>query len=70
MSKLKPCPFCGHKLKMKFPEFTKMSDGDYVVSHYCETIRRLGGLPGVTIDVYGVTKKEAIDNWNRRYIDA
>ena len=69
MSKLKPCPFCGHKLKMKFPELSRMSDVEYVISHYCQTIRRSGGCPGVTIDVYGVTRQEAIDNWNRRIAD-
>lgn len=66
--KLKPCPFCGKKLTDGFPDFYKMGDGDWLISHYCPSLRRLGCLPGVTIDVYGVTKKQAADLWNTRAV--
>lgn len=64
--KFKPCPFCGAKIEDAFPDVSRMSDGDWVVTHYCAGLRRPGGAVGVTIDVYGVTKKQAADLWNTR----
>lgn len=64
--KFKPCPFCGAKIEDVFPDVSRMRDGDWVVTHYCPSLRRPGGDVGVTIDVYGRTKKQAAELWNTR----
>lgn len=62
--KLRPCPFCGEVPAGEFPDFYQLSDGVWVVSHYCGALAH----PGVTVamDVYGDTKQEAAKRWNTR----
>lgn len=61
--KLKPCPFCNEKIKDEFPTVSKIDENEWQVCHYCE--HPFGAL-GVTITVYGVTKKQAVHRWNDR----
>lgn len=61
---LKPCPFCGAKQEGGNLHLLKLSDGGWVVNHYCETDNEYE--LGVTIDVYGTTKEQAVKRWNKR----
>lgn len=61
---LKPCPFCG--LAESPHKVSKLSDGSWVVSHYCDPEDL---VLKISISVYGNTKKEAIERWNRRATD-
>ena len=54
LEKLKPCPFCGKKPKVHF----QLDDiGDYRVQ-----CRNCGASTGEIV----YSKKEAIENWNKR----
>lgn len=61
---LKPCPFCGATQGSERLRVLKLTDGEWVVNHYCETDNEYE--LGVTIDVYGVTREQAVERWNRR----
>lgn len=63
-NKLESCPFCGAKQEDGNLHLLKLSDGGWVVNHYCETDNEYE--LGVTIGVYGTTKEQAIERWNRR----
>ena len=64
--KLRPCPFCGEKIKDEFPNVSKLAKDDWCISHYCTTLRRPCGAHGVSVDVYGISKKQAVEMWNTR----
>lgn len=62
--KLKPCPFCGARIKNEWPNVANFDQGKWEVSHHCPT-ENLHGL-GVCIQAYGSTRKQAIERWNTR----
>lgn len=66
MSKLKlePCPFCGGKMHDRWPDVSKISVHRWNVCHYCPHPPH--DELGVSINVYGSTKKGAVDCWNTR----
>ena len=66
---MKPCPFCGERLNDWPTTIIDMKDGCWVISHFCKSMHRSEGGLGVTINVYGNTKEEAINNWNERVED-
>lgn len=59
MKKLRNCPFCNKDINDDLigVHYSK-GINKWVFSHYCD------GANGVTIDVYGKTEQEVIDNWN------
>lgn len=63
---MKPCPFCGKKVKAKSPFLDSFADRDGIqrwnLSHHCN----LSGDLTVTIDCWGDTKEECLERWNRR----
>lgn len=61
---LRPCPFCGAKVEDKWPDVTRIREGRWVVNHYC--YHHPSDELGVSVNVYGSTKKEAVDRWNNR----
>lgn len=61
---LKPCPFCGEKVTDKWPNVTRIGDRRWNVCHYCPHPPHME--LGVSVNVYGSTKKEAVDRWNHR----
>ena len=63
---LNPCPFCGEQVPATYPTLSEYDEGSWNVTHMCAGIRRSKGRTGVAIDVYGVTKEEVIENWNKR----
>ena len=60
-TELKPCPFCGVIEDISLVH--QMIDGTWVFHHFCE--REKDEL-AVVISVYGNSKKEVIELWNRR----
>jgi hypothetical protein len=63
-TKLRECPFCG---RAESPHnVRKLYDGSWVVSHFCDPEDL---VLKISINVYGNTKKEAIERWNRRATD-
>ena len=60
-TELKPCPFCG-KVEDEHSVHTR-NDGSWVFSHPCD---RDDGELTIFISVYGKTKEELINRWNRR----
>lgn len=63
-AKLKPCPFCGAKLKDEYPTVDHYDRGKWQVSHNCKTGRRYELV--VCITAYGSTKEQAVERWNGR----
>lgn len=61
---LKPCPFCGATYEDRKLLVLKLTNGGWVVNHYCETDNEYE--LGVTIDVYGSTREQAVERWNKR----
>ena len=60
-TELKPCPFCGASEDCHFVNL--LSDGTWALHHYCE---KVNDELTVTLSVYGNSKKEVIERWNRR----
>lgn len=60
---LKPCPFCGDGVEDTILDVSKMPSGNWVITHFCD---HSPSDLGVCISVYGKSKKEAVDKWNRR----
>ena len=61
---IRPCPFCGAKVEDKFPDVSKISEGRWVITHFCDHPPDFE--LGVSVNAYGSTKKEAVDRWNGR----
>jgi len=64
---MKPCPFCGKKVKAEAPFLNFFTDSDnklrWDFSHHCN----FGSSElTVTIDCWGDTKEECIERWNNR----
>lgn len=60
---LRPCPFCKGKMEDKWPNVTQIGENRWNVCHYCPHPNE---ELGVSINVYGSTKKEAVDRWNNQ----
>lgn len=62
---MKKCPFCGAKVVIATPYLTRLStNGKYVFNHYCN----LGSADlDIVVDIYGDSKEEIIQKWNRVY---
>lgn len=63
MAELKPCPFCGKPVEIRWSDVT----GCFVVYHNSILDRCVLHLP---ISIVGVGKMDAVDMWNRRAEDA
>ena len=63
-TELKPCPFCG--LAGSLNKSIKLNDESWAVLHYCDP---KDWALKISVSVYGNTKKEAIERWNRRATD-
>jgi hypothetical protein len=63
-TEMRECPFCG--FAGSFNKSIKLNDESWAVLHYCEP--EGWGLK-ISISVYGNTKEEAIERWNRRATD-
>ena len=57
----KPCPFCGDLPDLLDPDFSHPLDQCYTIWQACCLNMECSAT------VYGATKREAIDNWNKRY---
>lgn len=60
-TELKSCPFCGKVEDVRVVH--QMSDGTWVFSHPCG---KEDGELTIFVSVYGRTKGEVIERWNRR----
>ena len=63
--KLKPCPFCGRK--DVYISFFDRDNGEriWILNNYCPPDDELS----IVINVYGNSKEEVIERWNRRVED-
>lgn len=61
---MKTCPFCREKVKLSHPFLMQLSNGRWIFNHYCHLD---SDALDVVIDIYGDTKEEVIQKWNRVY---
>lgn len=61
---MKKCPFCGEKVIFSHPFLLQLSNGRWLLNHYCHLD---SDELDVVIDIYGDTKEEVIQKWNRVY---
>jgi hypothetical protein len=58
---LKPCPFCG--ISEDGGSLIPLSNGIWALHHFCE---KVNNELTIAISVYGNSKKEVFERWNRR----
>ena len=61
---MKTCPFCREQVKLSYPFLIQLSNESWVFNHYCHLD---SDALDVVIDIYGDTKEEVIQKWNRVY---
>ena len=61
---MKKCPFCLEEVKFAHPYLIQLQNKRWLLNHYCHID---SDELDIVIDVYGDSKEEVIQKWNRVY---